>query len=217
MSIFKKIFGKSTKDQDRVTTKELETVKTDNVYDVFPILKPPEWIGRAQGAVNQVLIGNQENPHLLVGFAYDAPTNFIFQFYQNLSDSELTNLVTKAYENLENYDVPLEVVKGSNGRVLKAKRTDFSAEKILSQNFMLKAHELLDAESLMVSIPRRTYMMITPMDSAGENWTESESRIWSDFKEEHQTIWNNSGSDNAPILNVYFVVKNGLISGAKVA
>ncbi len=92
-------------------------------------------------------------------------------------------------------------------KIIDASGTDFSAEKILSQSFMKKAHETLKSDELIVSIPRRTQMRIASMNISGYELQE--------FIRLHNQDWQDEDSDNAPILNVLFVVKDGMISGAK--
>lgn len=103
-------------------------------------------------------------------------------------------------------DIPFEVSKTLDNKVLTASGNDFSSEKILSKKHMLKAHKLLDAEELIVSIPRRRCTMITSK--------HVENNIIDQFLALHQHAWNDDSFGNPPISKHLFIVQNGKITAA---
>ena len=101
MSFLKKIFGENKSDKkkefevitDPVRNQKIESdlqaIKVGDVYKIYPILKPGDWIGIKAGALRQTIIGDKENPKLVVGFGYDAPNNFVFLKYSDVREAKL--------------------------------------------------------------------------------------------------------------------------------
>lgn len=205
MGILKRIFGKEDAVADSKVEKDVELIKSGNITKIYPVLKPGDWVGIQAGALKQTLFGTQEQPKLVVAFAYDAPDNFIFLTQKDLENKDPDQLLQDAYNNLENVAIEFEVSKAMNGQTLTASGHDFSSEKILCRNHMLKAHELLQAKELIVSIPRRRCMMITSK--------LADKELLNTFVALHNNAWEDDSYDNAPILNALFVVIDGQIDG----
>ena len=223
MSFFRKLFGqdnkaheqkKETKDFEVITDPEknkrfeddLSKIRTGEVDKVFPILKPGDWIGIKAGALRQILIEDKENPKLVVGFGYDAPSNFVFLNYSDYQDREkLEKMVEQAYHNLHHYEVTFSEVIPK--KVLVFDGQDFCSEKILDVKFMKSLQDFLGGDKLVVSIPRRRCMMVT-------NSFEEEG-IFEQFIKIHTDAWNNNSYGNPPIINSLFVVKDGEIDMVK--
>jgi len=205
MGLLKKIFGKPNKETDEQFEKELEQIKSGEINKVYPILKPGDWIGVKSGCVKQTLLGTPENPQLVLGFGYDAPANFVFIRHADLEGKAPEAIIKNAYENLENFEQEFEVSSTANGKILTASGKDFSSEKILCKNHMLKAHQLLNSNELLVSIPRRRCMMVVSRQSGRE--------LLGTFVTLHKIAWEDDSYENAPIINAIFVVKDGEIEG----
>lgn len=205
MSFLKRIFGSGNKKTDKVLEKDLEKISSGEITKVYPIIKSGDWVGIKAGALKQTLIGTQEAPQLVIGFGYDTPTNFVFLMPKDLEGKDPNKVLQKAYANLEAVDSEFVVSEKLNGKVLTASGNDFSAEKILSQKHMLRAHKLLDASELLVSIPRRRCMMVTSKSVDKETLNL--------FVALHQNAWQDDSYGNAPIINALFVVINGEIKG----
>ncbi|MBY0537690.1 MAG: hypothetical protein K2P88_17670 [Chitinophagaceae bacterium] len=217
MSFLKKLFGsnKSTPDPELtpITDKaqnaginaDIESVKSGKLK-VYPILKPGDWIGIKAGAICQVLVGNAENPLLVIGFGYDAPQNFVFLNGTDFNtNEEIQVAISGAYQNLAAYEVALnEVVPG---KVCIIDGKDFCAEKILDKPFMRALQNKLGGDHLMVSIPRRRGMMVT------NSFDEEEIRAI--FLDVHAKTWNDPSYGNAPIINAVFKLVNGEIELVK--
>ena len=203
--MFKRIFGKGDKESDKRVEKEVQEIKDGKINKIYPILKPGDWIGLQHGAVRQTLFGTPEKPDLVAAFGYDAPTNFIFLMYPDLEGKDPNALLKEAYDNLEAFESPFEVSNALNQKVLTASGRDFSSEKILCRSHMLKAHELLGAKELFVSIPRRTCMMICNR--------HADEELLNQFVYLHNHAWNDDSYGNAPIINALFVVIEGEIDG----
>jgi hypothetical protein len=205
MGIFKRIFGKGNEESDKRVEQAIEQVKSGEVTKLYPILKPGDWIGVKAGCLKQTLLGTPEAPELVVGFGYDTPSNFVFLTQEDLEGKDPTQLLKDAYENLENFPSEFEPSTVLNGKLLTASGKDFSAEKILCKSHMLKAHQLLDASELLVSIPRRRCMMVMSK--------QADRDLINMFLALHADAWGDDSYGNAPIINALFVMTDGEISG----
>mgnify|MGYP003661196349 CR=1 FL=1 len=164
--MWKTLFGK------KKTNEEVEKIKEQSEignHKIYPILKPGDWVGIKAGAIKQTIVGDEQNPKVVVAFGYDTPENFIFLTHQHLEKMDGNQILKDAYENLENFSTEFEYSKALNNKVLTSSGLDFSSERILSQNHMLKAHKMLNSEELFVTIPRRRCMMVVSKNSDNIN------------------------------------------------
>lgn len=155
--------------------------------------------------MKQTLLGTQENPELVVAFGYDAPSNFVFLMPDDLEGRDPNQILKEAYDNLEKIESCFDVSDKLNKQVLTASGNDFSSEKILCKSHMLKAHELLNAKELFVSITRRRCMMVISK--------HADKELLNTFINLHKHAWEDESYGNAPILNALFVVIDGQIDG----
>ncbi len=205
MGVFKTVFGKVNPKSDKRIEDEVEKIKAGQATKIYPILKPGDWIGIKAGAIKQTILGTQENPELVVAFGYDTPSNFVFLTPKDLDGKDPKAILKEAYDNLERIDQEFEISSTLKGRVLLASGNDFSSEKILCKTHMMKAHELLKADELFVSIPRRRCMMITSR--------KEDKNLLNTFVVLHKNAWQDDSYGNAPIIDALFVIKNGEIDG----
>ncbi len=205
MGLFKRIFGKGDSESDKRLESDVEKIQTGQVNKIYPILKPGDWVGIKAGALRQTLFGTQEQPELVVAFGYDAPSNFVFLMPKDIEGKDPNQILKEAYQNLEEIVSEFEISETLNRKVLTASGHDFSSEKILCKSHMLKAHQLLNAKELLVSIPRRRCMMVTSR--------QADKEILSTFVNLHNHAWEDDSYGNAPILNALFVVIDGQIDG----
>jgi len=205
MSLLKRIFGNGNKETDKQVEKDIQQIESGEITKVYPILKPGNWVGIKAGAIKKTLIGTQEEPQLVVGFGYDTPSNFVFLMPKDIEGKDPNIILNDAYSNLEEVKSKFEISAKLGGKVLTASGNDFSAEKILSKNHMMKAHELLKSDELFVSIPRRRCMMITSKSVDKETLNI--------FASLHKNAWEDDSYGNAQIMNALFVVINGKIDG----
>lgn len=206
MGIFKRIFGQSKDIPDEQLQKEANEIRSGKYNKVYPILKPGDWVGIKAGALRQTLIGAKEAPELVVAFGYDTETNFVFLMPKDLEGKNPDEVLHNAFQNLDEVDIPFEVSKKLDNKVLTASGNDFSSEKILSEKQMLEAHKLLDAEEIIVSIPRRRCMMVTSK--------YVDNKIIDQFIALHQQAWNDDSFGNPPISKNLFIVQKGQITAA---
>lgn len=200
--MWKTLFGK------KKSNEEIEKIKEESEsgkHKIYPILKPGDWAGIKAGAIKQTLVGNEQNPKVVIGFGYDTPENFVFLTNQHLEKMDSNQILKEAYQNLEDYKTEFEYSKTLENKVLTSSGLDFSSERILSKNHMLKAHKMLNSEEILVTIPRRRCMMVVAKNS--------EKKLLNTFIGLHQNAWQDDSFGNAPIANMLFVMKDGNIVG----
>ena len=205
MGLFSRIFGKGDSESDKRAEKEIEQIESGEISKVYPILKPGNWVGIEAGCIKQTLFGSQDDPQLVAAFGYDTPTNFVFLMPKDLEGKDPNKVLNDAYENLENFQSDFDVSAKPEGTMLFASGKDFSSEKILCKSHMMKAHELLGAKELLVSIPRRTCMVVISR--------EADEKLLYQFTFLHKHTWEDDSYGNAPIWNVLFTVVDGKIDG----
>lgn len=205
MSIFKRIFGKENPEPVKPEVKKQEPAKSVQKRKVYPILKPGDWVGLRVGSLNWVMFGSDEDPKLVVAYGYDTPENFVFLMPRDLEGTSLKDVSSSAYQNLEEFPSDFEKIATLDGQVLTASGGDYSSEKILCKSHLMKAHELLESEELLISIPRRTVMYVT--------FRDADQDVLDEFMKIHYHTWNDDSYGNARIMNSLFVVKDGEIKG----
>jgi hypothetical protein len=203
MGFFKRIFGSGDEKETKRAEESVEKIATGEVDKIYPILKPGDWVGLKYGAIKQVLIGTEESPELVIGYGYDAPGNFVFLTHDMLKDKTTAGVFEEAIRNLEAFNVPVEEVL--DGKMITCAGADFSSEKILCKEFMLGLHKRLGAAELLVSIPRRTTMLVTSR--------QNDKELLNKFIYLHSHTWHDDSFGNAPIANLLFVVIDGEING----
>jgi uncharacterized protein YtpQ (UPF0354 family) len=190
------------------TPKEIAKIveQTENSdKNIYPILKPGNWVGLKAGALSSTLIPSEDGAEVVIAYGMDTPDNFVFLNKQHLETMDAKQITQEAFTNLENYDTDFEFVKALHNKALASSGNDFSSERLLSQAHMLKAHTMLEADELLVSVPRRTCMMVISK-------TADEDTI-NKFIYLHNHTWEDDSYGNAPITNALFVVKEGSIVG----
>ena len=184
--------------------KEVSVDINDRV--LYPIIKSGDWGGIKYGAVYTTLVGSEDNPKVVIGFGYDTPDNFIFLNYGNSEKIDIGAAVDQAFTNIDALDVTFTPSKLFDNKLLTASGLPFSSEAILSKKNMLKAHKMLNAKQLLVSIARRTGLMVISKDVSDE--------LLNKFIYLHNDAWNDDSYGNAPITNKLFVVEGGEIIGS---
>jgi hypothetical protein len=174
---------------------------------IYPILKPGDWAGIKAGVLHQVLIGSPESPELVLGFGYSTDKEFIFLTEEDVKGQDVNQLINDAHDNLFTIPSHFEEVKIEQfgGLVLTASGNDFASEKILAKDHLIEAQRLLKAKAMLVSIPRRTTMMLVDKNANKE--------VLDLFMNLHDHTWNDDSYGNAPIFNAIFVVVDGNING----
>ncbi|MFD1015410.1 hypothetical protein [Winogradskyella rapida] len=190
------------------TTEEIEKIieQTKNSdQKIFPILKPGNWVGLKAGALSYNLINTDAGPKVVIAYGINTPDNFVFLTQQHLGTMDSKDLADEAFRNLRNYETEFTYSKVLQNKVLTSSGHDFSSERILSEAHMLKAHAMLEAEEILVSIPRRTCMMVISRNA--------NEKLLGAFLSLHKDAWEDDSYGNAPIANILFTMKAGRITG----
>lgn len=192
----KNIFARKKQPEDNFEA--IENLEPD--HPVYPVLKPSSWIGVANGALVRNF-RHTEVPQLVIAFAYEKQDRLMFISEDNINAFESDKFIDKAYTNLDNYHSEFKLVESLENKVLTSSGINFCSEKILHHEHMIKAHEMLQAEELLVSVARRRCMLITNK--------MVDKPIMDKFIQLHLNIWYDNSFGNAPIGNFFFVLKNG--------
>jgi len=171
--------------------------------DAYPVLKSGQWRGLDQGVLSKSIIGSKEDPKLVTVFGYETAESIVYLTSGNKGNIDTGKVVKQAYKNLDSMVVDFTLSKALDNKVLTASGKTFSSEAILSQVQMLKAHKILKAEEIVVSIARSTGLMIMDKNASKE--------IRKKFIYLHNVAWNEDDYGNAKIINSLFVLKNGEI------
>ncbi|NRR92469.1 DUF1444 family protein [Winogradskyella undariae] len=196
------LYGKE-KSQEEIE-KIIEQTKNRD-QKIYPILKPGDWVGLKAGALNSNLIKTEAGPKVVIAYGIDTPDNFVFLTQQHLETMDQKEITNEAFRNLGNYETEFTYSKAFQNKILTSSGHDFSSERILSNAHMLKAHAMLHAEELFVSVPRRSCMMVISRDSDDE--------LLGAFLSMHKDAWKDDSYGNAPIANILFTMKGGHITG----
>ena len=205
-----------TKVPEEVAVKRLELITNNRLREAeqfdkksqkfYPIFKPGDWSGMKMAA-NTIFLGDESNPLLLIGYGYSLENSFTFLTILDLKKQSIESIHSEAVKNIEEYPVNIEISKAIDQPILMASGSDFSSEKILSNTFLEMAQEKLNTKEMLVSIPRRTCIMMMSKNADADNITK--------FVELHYHAWNDNSYGNAPIFNGLFIVKNGKIESVK--
>ncbi|MDW5289658.1 DUF1444 family protein [Formosa sp. PL04] len=196
------LYGKE-KSQEEIE-KIIEQTKNSD-QKIYPILKPGNWIGLRAGAINSNLIQTEAGPKVVIAYGMDTPDNFVFLTQQHLETMDSKQITNEAFNNLKHYETEFTYSEVLQNKVLTSSGKDFSSERILSEAHMLKAHAMLESDELLVSVPRRSCMMVVSRDSDEE--------ILGAFLNLHKDAWEDESYGNAPIANILFTMKEGRITG----
>lgn len=187
--------------------------------ELFPALKPADWVSDARGhvAMQSIFLGSEINDNEpVVGYVHDNPQTVAFVPSGSVGD-ELTiaDVHKHAMDNLERRLATIDWVElGFNadadglgtigGLVLTGDY--FASEAILSESMMKKAHQQLNSAMLMAIAPQRGELFVTELVS--ENDPERERIIFAQF-----AIKKFFKPEQAPISPNVFIVRNGKIVG----
>ncbi|REE08145.1 uncharacterized protein DUF1444 [Winogradskyella pacifica] len=196
------LYGKE-KSQEEIDKIVEQTKNSDQ--KIYPILKPGNWVGLRAGALNSNLIQTEAGPKIVIAYGMDTPDNFVFLTQQHLETMDQKEITNEAFRNLRNYETEFTYSEALQNKVLTSSGNDFSSERILNEAHMLKAHAMLEAEELFVSVPRRSCMMVISRDS--------DEALLGTFLNLHKDAWEDDSYGNAPIANILFTMKAGRITG----
>ena len=185
------LYGKEKSQEEK--EKIIEQTKNSD-QKIYPILKPGNWVGLKAGALNSNLIQTEAGPKVVIAYGMDTPDNFVFLTQQHLETMDQKEITNEAFRNLRNYETEFTYSEALQNKVLTSNGNDFSSERILNEAHMLKAHAMLEANELFVSVPRRSCMMVISRDS--------DEALLGTFLNLHKDAWEDDSYGNAPIANI---------------
>ncbi len=168
---------------------------------LLPVLKSESWLVRNPDAMAHVWIGTPDEPVVVVAYAHHDETTLGFVTIDDPAANDREALVREAFDNLENYESDFEVVEADGDRMLVAAGNPFAAERVMCESHMLRAHEELATDSIVVSVTRRGMMLACALDcSDGVKTTMSTL---------HDESWQAAGDDR--ILGDFIMFRSGLM------
>jgi len=170
---------------------------------IYPIIKPKDWVGLKSGALSTPL----DIPGMVdvvIGYGYDAEEVFVFLTEEDLKSKEIAQWNQEAFENLQALPRNFEAFKEG---MLLCSGKEFCSEKILDEQFMQKACELLNSDELLVSIPRRSCMYVIDK--------QVEEQVFEEFLYVHNHTWQDDSFGNALISPMIWELHQGKIVEAK--
>jgi uncharacterized protein YtpQ (UPF0354 family) len=180
----------------------LRAIAPGTTHQIYPILKAWDWPAK-EFSVSEPFAGTDKPPVPLIAYGYETDDHYIFVGKADLASRSLAEIKREALANIEKYPVAWQAI---TSHVLTASGKDFSAEKILSMEFLIEAQHRLNAKSILVGIPRRTVIYAAD-GGAPKDALEMFYRVFRHTYEDD--------SFGAPITNLLFEYRNGALIGAK--
>lgn len=171
---------------------------------MFPVLKPARWQGLELGARAHVWIGTPAEPVLVV--AYGCFEGGLLSYVTNdvSGYGHPDVLVREAFDNLAAHPIELQVVGAGADQVLLT-AGPLTAEQVLSEAHMLRAHEKLGVDRIVVSIARRDAFMACA--------AEASDQLRRTMAALHLEAWANGDAHRERLLGDLIVFERGLKVG----
>lgn len=167
---------------------------------LLPVLKPAQWDGPSTGAHAHVWIGTRAEPEVYVGYAWDSSDGLVYATPTSCEPHDGDEVVRQAFATLDEYEADFELVEVNESRVLVSAGHPSAAELVLTERFMLRVHDALEAEEVVVSVAKRGSMLACARDCPPEARTTLVNL--------HREAWLNAADDQR-ITNQLVVFKAG--------
>ena len=178
----------------------------DQAIDLLTILIPGAEvpIHSKDVSVHEPFAGSDKPSVPLVAYGFDAGDHYAFVGKADLANRSLGDIKREAFANIEKYAAVWEPI---TRHVLTASGKDFSAEKILSKQFLIEAQHRLNAKQILVGVPRRT--VIYAADGGAPQVALDQ------FYRVFRKTYDDDSFGNAPITNLLFEYRDGELVVAK--
>lgn len=220
MSLFKKLFSRNKPEKglvsenvnsdDEIREQEISKLEIDfGERKVFPYFMRFENHELQEGHQASVFHFTQdEKPLVLQTIVLQDDEGLGLMDNTEMSEAILDNIDKQAQANIDIYPVDFQFHPEYQQNIIVAQGPVFTSEAILSEEQMLKAHLLLNADEIMVAIPRRGVILAVNNDSSED--------IRNAFLGLHVYIWNDEKEDDdlSQICEDVFLLKHGKIEGA---
>ncbi|MFF2555536.1 hypothetical protein ACFVUS_31330 [Nocardia sp. NPDC058058] len=116
-------------------------------------------------------------------------------------DVDSDALLAEAMANLADLEYDWDVSELHGLPIATSSGEDFSAEKVLDPQHMLRAHRALGTDKLLVALPRRTCLMAVPFDLDPQQAMLFQRLV--------RTTYEDDSYGHAPITSGAYIVENG--------
>ena len=220
MNFFKKLFSKN-KSKDVSVFKDESEDEDDSAQGLVPLAidfgdnKAYPYFMRyehhdlSEGQLASVFhYAQDEKPVVLQTVVLQDDEGLALMDNSEMSEEMLDSIDKQAKVNISEYELEFQFHPEYNQEIIVAQGPLFTCETILSEEQMLKAHVMLDADEIMIAIPRRGVILAASNDLQGDmrqTFMNLHMYIWLDKKDEED--------DLSQICKDVFVLKHGEIQG----
>jgi len=153
-----------------------------------------------------VWVGTPDAPRILVAYAWLNEGQLRYMTIDNDPYQSTDEMVAEAFDNLATSHAGFELIEADGGRMLLSAGLSFSSEQVLCRPHMKIAHDKLDTDEILVSIPRRGLMFACAADA--------EDSVKKSMAKLHQESVAESATDPSRITNEIIVMEDGIKSGS---
>ncbi len=218
MSFLKKLFSKN-KQAPELQDKNDELDLIDQVENtvsldfgdnkVYPYFMRYENHELSEGQLASVFhYSQEEKPVVLQTVVLQDDEGLALMDNSEMSEDILNAVDKQALANITAFELDFKFHPEYDEKIIVAQGPTFTCEAILSEEQMLKAHVMLDADEIMVAIPRRGVIL------AASNELQGDMR--QTFMNLHMYIWldqQGAEGDLSQLCKDIFVLKHGEIEG----
>lgn len=126
---------------------------------LLPVLKPADWSGLEAEVLAHRWVGPVDDPQVVVAYAHHTETSRDYVRPPGDPAAE-DELVQEAFTNLHSQGTSFEIIEADDNRLAMSIGHPMAAERALLQDHMLLAHEKLEAEELVVAVPRSGLLLV---------------------------------------------------------
>ncbi len=220
MNFFKKLFSKN-KSKDVSVFKDESEDEDDSAQGLVPLAidfgdnKAYPYFMRyehhdlSEGQLASVFhYAQDEKPVVLQTVVLQDDEGLALMDNSEMSEEMLDSIDKQAKVNISEYELEFQFHPEYNQEIIVAQGPLFTCETILSEEQMLKAHVMLDADEIMIAIPRRGVILAASNDLQGD--------MRQTFMNLHMYIWLDQKGDDGKLSQIckdIFVLKHGEIQG----
>ena len=204
-SMLKKLFKNKSYKKSLLTLNE-----TSKIY---PVIKHEDLLLEeyADKLILEKVYDPKESISFLVSYAFDTENHkVIITENTDTFGKSISDIKDEAITNIDNLEVSFKpaIFNGKEHKnILTVDWSDYASELILSEKQILKAQEILGADELMISIPRRGHIYITDINT--DDYFTSSGRIIYDI---HWQIWLDYNSEHKRLSSRIMTLKDGKIT-----
>ncbi|WP_271785180.1 hypothetical protein [Aquimarina algiphila] len=215
MNFFSKLFGKKNtqeekkirSNRDSISTESKTITQKEEDHELYPFLSQMDYEGLIPNNFIVPFLDhyNSDEPKVVISYVTSTQDDLWMLDSNDQTEEQFRLIMDTAQINIEKLELKYATQKVFDHKVIGFQRHTFTCEKILDQNFMIHIQKELNADSILVSIPRRSKMLICDQGA--------EETIKSKFMNFHYATYLSDEEDIEQICEDIFVIKNGEIEG----